>query len=151
MKEAIVSPEPPQTSLHAKTTRKIVRIVLPPSPPPDRSMNQADNDHSQTAPRRRSQRINGLASRVTDIVLPIDDVPRLKRLRSGSKWRQNDLMLLKVRFDPAEESELDILHIDHEWTYEQRESILLPWFAVISADFPWQKSMAWLWSLPRSR
>jgi hypothetical protein len=61
------------------------------------------------------------------VVLPTDDVEEGEerhRLRSGSKWRQHDLALLKVKFEPDEDSELPMLDVEHEWSLSQRQRIL---------------------------
>jgi hypothetical protein len=92
----------------------------------------ACDDHGEI-----KERINVPSSQSSSrIVLPTDAVEKSARLRSGSKWRQHDLALLKVKFDPAEESELSILDIEHEWSSSQRQSILSPHVKVLSADVP---------------
>ena len=61
------------------------------------------------------------------VVLPTDKVEEGEehhRLRSGSKWRQYDLALLKVKFEPDEDSELPMLDVEHEWSLSQRQRIL---------------------------
>ena len=125
------------TSLHTKGSRKTVRITLPPSPPPDFEMDSPDQE-DQTDHRRRSQRINVSSSQASSrIVLPTDEVEKAERLRSGSKWRQHDLALLKVKFEPAEESEFSMLDVEQEWNPSQRQSIYLPifrWYPLISRD-----------------
>ena len=81
-----------------------------------------DNEPSQP---RRSQRTNVLHPQSSGrVVLPTDSVEEIQRLRSGSKWRQRDLELLKVKFDPDEDSDLPMLDIEHEWSPSQRQSIL---------------------------
>ena len=122
------------TTLHTKRSRKTVRITLPPSPPPEFEMDSLDQDN-QTDPPRQSQRINVSSSQTSNrIVLPTDATEKAERLRSGSKWRQHDLALLKVKFEPAEESELSMLDVDQEWSSSQRQSILSPHIKVLFAD-----------------
>ena len=93
-------------------SEKIVRISLPPSPPPEPEM-------SESTSYRCSSRIAGR------VVLPSDVAEEKTRLRSGSKWRQQDLALLKVKFDVDEDVELDMLDIEHEWNGNQRVSMIL--------------------------
>ena len=108
---------------------KIVRIALPLSPPSDIDMaHAAAND--QPLSLRRSQR--GTSVRV---VLPTDSDKEGDRIRSGSNWRQRDLQLLKVNFLPDEESSLDMLDVEGEWSRVQRESIFPP-FPVLSGARP---------------
>lgn len=76
-----------------------------------------ENEPSQP---RRSQRTNVNSDRV---VLPTDSVEEINRLRSGSRWRQRDLKLLRVKFDPAEDCHLPMLDIENEWSLSQRRSI----------------------------
>ena len=104
------------TTFHSTRHLKTVRIALPPSPPPDLEM------ESIVAPNqpRRSQRINVAISE--RVVLPTDTVEQEERLRSGSKWRQHDLALLKVKFDPNEDSILSVLDVEHQWNASQRQS-----------------------------
>ena len=71
--------------------------------------------------RRRSARIHAQTS--TQVVLPTEAPEEIERLRSGSKWRQRDLKLLRVKFDPAEDENLDMLNVEHEWTDFQRRGI----------------------------
>ena len=58
------------------------------------------------------------------VVLTTDCVEEIHRLRSGSKWRQHDLELLKVKFDLYEDSDLSVLDVEHEWSSSQRQSTL---------------------------
>jgi len=61
------------------------------------------------------------------VVLPTDKVEEGEehhRFRSGSKWRQYDLALLKVKFEPDEDCELPMLDIEHNWSFSQRQRIL---------------------------
>jgi hypothetical protein len=84
---------------------------------------QSIENNSQS---RRSQRINVSSLQRGRVVLPTDNVEKGEeqdRLRSGSKWRQHDLALLKVKFEP-EDLELPILDVEHEWTLSQRQRIL---------------------------
>jgi hypothetical protein len=112
------------TTLHTNKSRKTVRITLPPSPPPEFEMDSPDQD-TQTSHPRRSQRINDSSSQTSSrIVLPTDAVKKADRLRSGSKWRQRDLALLRVKFEPTEESEFSMLDVEHEWSPSQHQSIL---------------------------
>ena len=79
-----------------------------------------DNQPSQP---RRSQRTNASQSQGSGrVVLPTDSFEEIERLRSGSKWHQHDLELLKVKFDPDEDSELSMLDMEHEWSPSQRQS-----------------------------
>lgn len=62
------------------------------------------------------------------VVLPTDKIQEGEekhRLRSGSKWRQCDLALLRVKFEPHEDSELTMLDVEHEWSPSRRQRILL--------------------------
>lgn len=59
------------------------------------------------------------------VFLPIDTVKEIERFRSGSNWRQHDLALLKVKFDPLEETNLSMLDLEHEWSASQRQSMIL--------------------------
>lgn len=123
-----VSDSPLHTTLHTKISRKTVRITLPPSPPPEFEMDSPSHDNQPNHP-RRSQRINDSSSQASSrVVLPTDAVEKPERLRSGSKWRQHDLALLKVKFEPTKESQFSMLDIEHEWSPSQRQSILPPIF-----------------------
>jgi hypothetical protein len=108
--------------LSIERPRKTVRITLPPSPPPD--VHQMEDIPGPIHP-RRSQRINNPFSNIdsTRVVLPTDSVEDVERLGSGSKWSHHDLALLKVKFDPEEESDLSMLNTI-EWTSSQRQSNL---------------------------
>jgi hypothetical protein len=105
---------------------KRVRIALPPSPPPDAQMSQQPIENSYQP--RRSQRTNvSLLQSGRRVVLPTEKVEEGEEqhtLRSGSKWRQYELALLKVKFEPDEDSELLMLDVEHEWTLSQRQRIL---------------------------
>lgn len=119
---------PPLTTHVSRETLplKRVRITLPPSPPPDVQMSQNSMEISPSQP-RRSQRTN--LSNGGRVVLPTDHVDEQEaqhRLRSGSKWRQHDLALFKVKFEPNEDSELPMLNIEHEWNLSQRQRTLPP-------------------------
>lgn len=57
------------------------------------------------------------------MVLPTDTVMEGERLRSGSKWRQHDLALLKVKFDPDDDCDLSVLNVEDQWSAYQLESI----------------------------
>jgi hypothetical protein len=60
------------------------------------------------------------------VVLPTNNVEEGKghqRLCSGSKWRQYNLALLRVKFEPNEDSGLSMLDVEHEWTLSQRQRI----------------------------
>jgi hypothetical protein len=104
-------------SASAETHIKTVRIALPPSPPPE-----MEPDSKPQA--RRSERIHhSLPDR---IVLPTDAVEEPERLRSGSRWRQHDLALLKVKFDPDVDSRLSVLDAQEPWTAEQWRSTSPP-------------------------
>jgi hypothetical protein len=112
----VLSPEHPPL--------KRVRIALPPSPPPDIQLMEDDATH------RRSQRTTGEVQGANRVVLPSDRVQEAEeqlRLRSGSKWKQHDLKLLKVRFDPNEEVELPMLEVESNWTPSLSQSILSTW------------------------
>jgi hypothetical protein len=79
-----------------------------------------ENEPSQP---RRSQRTNvSLSQDSGRVVLPTDSVEEINRLRSGSRWRQRDLKLLKVKFDPAEDCDLPMLDIENEWSLSQYQS-----------------------------
>ena len=125
------------STIDTKGRRKTVRITLPPSPPAESEMDFSSQENQTNEP-RRSQRINVSSSQdVSRIVLPTDTVEKADRLRSGSKWRQRDLALLKVKFDPEEDSELAMLDVDHEWSPSQRQSIsflIIKWYALITCD-----------------
>jgi hypothetical protein len=111
------------STLHIERPLKTVRITLPPSPPADEhEMEYAIHEPIHT---RRSQRISDSRSSVpsTRVVLPTDSVGRVERFGSGSKWSHRDLALLKVKFEPHEDSELSVLD-GIEWTASQRQSIL---------------------------
>jgi hypothetical protein len=126
----------PRSSLpsHVQRPLKTVRItLLPPSPPPDVQEMEHVPEPSDT---RRSQRISDSLSNVTStrVVLPTDSVGQEERFGSGSKWSHHDLGLLKVKFDPKEDSELSMLDIV-EWTSSQRQSsFLLTPICTLSAD-----------------
>ena len=127
-------PSPPPTPLtdSEKPPLKRVRITLPPSPPPDIQMSQQSiEDNNQP---RRSQRTNvSLLQSGGRVVLPTDKVEEgeeQQQLRSGSRWRQHDLALLRVKFEPHEDSELSMLDVEHEWSLSQRQRIL-PFFPSI--------------------
>jgi hypothetical protein len=113
-------------SLHAKRASKRVRIALPPSPPPDSGVEMETESvdmmqHTQQQ-LRRSQRISENSGHV---VLPTDAVKESERLRSGSKWRQHDLALLRVKFEPYEGSEFSVLDVEYQWSPSQRQSRFL--------------------------
>src|SRR5208282_1281611 len=78
--------------------------------------------HPQPQQFRRSQRIKETSGHV---VLPTDTVKEPERLRSGSKWRQHDLALLRVKFDPDEDSDLAVLDVEHQWSPSQHQSMIL--------------------------
>ena len=109
-----------------KPPLKRVRITLPPSPPPDIQMSQQSIENNNQP--RRSQRTNvSLLQSGGRVVLPTDKVEEgeeQNRLRSGSRWRQHDLELLRVKFEPEEDSELSMLDVEHEWSLSQRQRIL---------------------------
>jgi hypothetical protein len=74
---------------------------------------------------RRSQRTDVSHSQSSShVFLPTDSVQETPQLRSGSKWRQHDLELLKVNFDPDDDSPLSVLDVEHEWTQSQRQSTI---------------------------
>ena len=109
-----------------KPPLKRVRITLPPSPPPDAQMSQQSSTENSNQ-LRRSQRTNVSLQSGGRVVLPTDKVEEGEephRLRSGSRWRQRDLALLRVKFEPNEDSELPMLDVEHEWSLSQRQSIL---------------------------
>jgi hypothetical protein len=88
------------------TERKIVRIWLPPSPPPD--MNDP----------RRSERLVGRVAQTTE---PIQ--PDKKRLTSGSYWGADELELLRVKFEPLEEVDCLSVLMDTDWSPAEQQSI----------------------------
>jgi hypothetical protein len=111
-------------SYSAKHNIKTVRIALPPSPPSELLEMEnppADSDsESESKPRaRRSERTHSQPDR---IVLPTDAVKEPERLRSGSRWRQHDLALLKVKFEPDVDSRMAALDGQESWTAEQWRS-----------------------------
>ena len=67
---------------------------------------------------RRLQRIRtpplSLPKTSDHVVLPTDAVENDERVRSDSKWRQTDLALPKVKFDPDVHSDMPVLNVDHE-------------------------------------
>lgn len=86
-------------------------------------MDAITEDNQRDQP-RRSERTNVSLSQNSDrVVLPTDSVEESHRLRSGSQWRQRDLKLLRVKFDPDEDSDLSVLDVEHEWSFSQRQSI----------------------------
>jgi hypothetical protein len=100
---------------------KRVRIALPPSPPPDIPLME-DN-----ATPRRWQTTTGEVQGGDRVVLPSDRVQEAEeqlRLRSGSKWKQHDLKLLKVRFEPNEEADFPVLAVESNWTPSLSQRIL---------------------------
>jgi len=86
-------------------------------------MQQQPSIESDSHP-RRSQRTR-TSHKDARFVLPTDQVegPQQQRLRSGSKWRQADLALLKVKFEPDEDFDPHILDVEHEWSPSQRHRI----------------------------
>src|SRR5271170_220032 len=81
------------------------------------------------SPTRRSQRVHGASQTSSaQVVLPSDNVTQEERLRSGSTWRQYDLALLRVKFDPLQNSDLSELHVEHCWSDSQRQSVI-PFFS----------------------
>lgn len=116
--------DPNQTTALTVPTRKhpkTVRLNLLPSPPPEVELNMPMQD-DQLQP-HRSETTDVVFSQRT-IVSPTDSVDEKPQLRSGSKWRQHDLELLKVKFDPDDDSELSVLDVGHEWNENQRESTI---------------------------
>jgi hypothetical protein len=112
---------------------KRVRLVLPPSPPPEV---QAMEGHSPDP--QQPQRTTVILQRGKRIVFPTDRAEEAEehRLRSGSHWRQHDLALLKVKFDPDEDSELRMLEdAEHAWSPSQRQRIS-PSSLSFSLSFP---------------
>jgi hypothetical protein len=120
-------PSPPTPLINReKPPLKRVRITLPPSPPLDVQMSQQSNENN-SQPRRSQRTTASVLQSGGRVVLPTDNVEEGKehhRLRSGSKWRQYDLALLRVKFEPNEDSELSMLDVEHEWTLSQRQRIL---------------------------
>ena len=110
------------TVLTAPTRKnpKTVRLNILPSPPPEFEVDMPMQDEQQP---RRSERPDVLFSQ-RPIVSPTDSVDERLQLRSGSKWRQHDLELLKVKFDPDDDSELSVLDVEHGWNESQRESTI---------------------------
>lgn len=100
---------------HTRPSKR-VRLTLPPSPPLDVEMTDTEGET-----KRRSARIHTQTS--SQVVFPTEAPEDIERLRSGSKWRQRDLKLLRVKFDPAEDENLDVLNVDHEWTDFQRRGM----------------------------
>ena len=114
----IINPEEPSL--------KRVRITLPPSPPPDLQMSQLHFANSNQ-PRRTQRSSVSLSQSGGRVVFPADkiqDDEEKHRLRSGSKWRQYDLALLRVKFEPNEDSDLTMLDVEREWSPSQRQRIL---------------------------
>lgn len=116
---------PPRSTQRTRTRHKTVRITLPPSPCRD-SQTESSMQDNPTSPARRSQRIHGASSQTSSgqVVLPSDKVAQEERLRSGSKWRQYDLALLRVKFDPLQNSDLSELLGEHCWSDSQRQSVI---------------------------
>ena len=115
---------PPLINL-GKLPIRTVRISLPPSPPPDLPMlQQSIGDINQT--RRSRTTSDSLLQGVGRVVLPTDTVEDdgEHRFRSGSKWRQHDVALLKVKFTPDEDCELPMLDVEHDWSFSQCQRIL---------------------------
>lgn len=113
------------TTLHTNTSGKTVRITFP--RPDHLNRKWFYRPRQSNHPPRQSQRINASSSQAFNrIVLATCVVEKAERLRSGSEWRQHDLSLLKVNFDPPEKSELTMLDVDHEWSSSKRRSILSP-------------------------
>jgi hypothetical protein len=121
-------PSPPPSPLlnTEKPPVKRVRITLLPSPPPDVQMSQQSIENNYQ-PRQLQLTNVSLLQSGGRVVLPTDQVEygeEQHRLRSGSKWRQCDLALLKVKFEPDEDSDLPMLDVEHEWSLSQRQRIL---------------------------
>ena len=76
---------------------------------------------SARAPRGKASRWRHSMVKLPD---KVEEGEEQHRLRSGSKWRQHDLALLKVKFEPDEDSELSMLDVEHEWSLSQRQRIL---------------------------
>lgn len=74
---------------------------------------------------RRSERIRLPASDDDSrVVLPIDPVEYKPSFHgSAGTWQEDDLQLLKVRFDPDEVSDLSVLEVEHEWKSRHRQRI----------------------------
>jgi hypothetical protein len=106
------------------TSTKTVRIALPPSPPPDHLEmdSPAPSKSNPPAPSESNPPVHRHSDRILSqrdrIVLPTDAVKEPERLRSGSRWRQHDLALLRVKFDPDVDSRLAVLD-GLEWTTDQ--------------------------------
>ena len=110
--------------LPGQSTCKTVRITLPLSPPPELD----PMDFAQSSQPRRSERTNVPLSQLSSrVLLPTDVVDEDERLRSGSKWRQHDLAVLKVKFDPDEDSELSVLDVERQWSSSQCQSNFPAW------------------------
>src|SRR5579871_431202 len=104
--------EQPQSLTMREKGPKIVRIWLPPSPPPEMD------------PPRRSER---LTEKGGVVVLPNEPVQLSRKiLGSGSHWGADELELLMVKFDPNAKKEcLEVLSEDPEWSAAQREGTVL--------------------------
>jgi hypothetical protein len=66
---------------------------------------------------RRSERIRlPVSDDDSRVVLPADPVEYKPSFHgSAGTWQEDDLKLLKVRFDPDEVSGLSVLEVEHEW------------------------------------
>ena len=102
----------PQPFTTCGKSPKIVRLWLPPSPPPEMD------------PPRQSER---LIEKGGVVVLPNEPVQLSRKiLGSGSQWGADDLELLMVKFDPNAKKEcLEVLSEDPEWSAAQREGTVL--------------------------
>jgi hypothetical protein len=78
---------------------------------------------------RRSERTRvPISDDDSRVVLPTDPVKyKLSFHGSAGTWQEDDLQLLKVRFDPDEVSELSVLEVEHEWKSRHRQRIS-SWF-----------------------
>jgi hypothetical protein len=74
---------------------------------------------------RRSERTRlPISDDDSRVVLPTDPVEYKPSFHgSAGTWQEDDLQLLKVRFDPDEVSELSVLEVEHEWKSRHRQRI----------------------------
>lgn len=76
---------------------------------------------------RRSERTRlPISDDDSRVVLPTDPVEYKPSFHgSAGTWQEDDLQLLKVRFEPDEVSTLSVLEVEHEWKSRHRQRISL--------------------------
>src|SRR5208282_6690840 len=117
------SPPPTPPTEAENPPLKRVRIALPPSPPLDMQKPQQSMPDNNRLRQRTSLSSVQSGERVVLPTDKVDEGDQHNQLRSGSKWRQHDLALLKVKFEPDEDVELPMLDVEHEWTLSQCQRI----------------------------